>query len=198
MISVVGDVSPKRMFVSSSVGSNSSIKNANPSFLYPIDMIGLLFCQDSNPIFQSGGEEKRFQKPATGPGLRRCDYLRQKKQRRGSIPGSDNGIPEPTQKDNLDREDGLFFQIRSLPHHYREPIRYLQVKRMDHCDWCSLSEKDRRFQVYESRSWSVFLADEQDHVGRCLHVASAIISEMLEYVTSSCPGASGYASCYVC
>ena len=41
---------------------------------------------------------------------------------------------------------------------------------MDHCDWCSLSEEDKRFQVYESKSWSVFLSDEQDYIGRCILV----------------------------
>ena len=41
---------------------------------------------------------------------------------------------------------------------------------MDTCDWCSLSEEDKRFQLYESRSWSVFLSDEQDYLGRCILV----------------------------
>ena len=41
---------------------------------------------------------------------------------------------------------------------------------MDHCDWCNLSEEDKRFQVYESKSWSVFLSDEQDYIGRCILV----------------------------
>ena len=41
---------------------------------------------------------------------------------------------------------------------------------MDNCDWCSLSEEDRKFQVYESKSWSVFLSDEQDYIGRCILV----------------------------
>ena len=44
------------------------------------------------------------------------------------------------------------------------------MKRMDNCDWCSLSEEEKRFQVYESRSWSVFLSDEQDYIGRCILV----------------------------
>ena len=48
--------------------------------------------------------------------------------------------------------------------------RVLQVNKMDHCDWCSLSEEDKRFQVYESGSWSVFLSDEQDYIGRCILV----------------------------
>jgi diadenosine tetraphosphate (Ap4A) HIT family hydrolase len=41
---------------------------------------------------------------------------------------------------------------------------------MDNCDWCSLSEKDRQFQLFESRYWYVFLADEQDYIGRCILV----------------------------
>ena len=41
---------------------------------------------------------------------------------------------------------------------------------MVNCEWCSLSEKDKQFQVYESKSWSVFLSDEQDYIGRCILV----------------------------
>ena len=41
---------------------------------------------------------------------------------------------------------------------------------MDNCDWCNLSEKDKQFQVYEGKSWSVFLSDEQDYIGRCILV----------------------------
>lgn len=41
---------------------------------------------------------------------------------------------------------------------------------MDYCDWCNLSEEDKQFQVCESKSWSVFLADEQDYIGRCILV----------------------------
>ena len=25
---------------------------------------------------------------------------------------------------------------------------------MDNCDWCNLSEEDKQFKVYESKSWS--------------------------------------------
>ena len=43
-------------------------------------------------------------------------------------------------------------------------------ERMANCDWCNLSEEDKQFQVYESRSWSVFLSYEQDYIGRCVLV----------------------------
>ncbi|MGN0747150.1 MAG: HIT family protein [Aristaeellaceae bacterium] len=51
---------------------------------------------------------------------------------------------------------------------------------MDHCDWCSLSEEDKRYQVYESKSWSVFLADEQDYIGRCILVLKRHCASMSE------------------
>ena len=41
---------------------------------------------------------------------------------------------------------------------------------MENCDWCNLSEEDKKFQVYESTFWSVFLSDEQDYIGRCILV----------------------------
>ena len=41
---------------------------------------------------------------------------------------------------------------------------------MDNCDWCCLSEEDKKYMVYENGSWSVFLSDEQDYIGRCILV----------------------------
>ena len=41
---------------------------------------------------------------------------------------------------------------------------------MGNCDWCSLSEEDKKYQLYESKSWLVFLSDEQDYIGRCILV----------------------------
>ena len=40
---------------------------------------------------------------------------------------------------------------------------------MDKCKWCDLS-KDKRFLLYESKEWSVFLSEEQDQIGRCILV----------------------------
>ena len=44
------------------------------------------------------------------------------------------------------------------------------MKRMDNCDWCKLSEEDKRFQMYDGEFWCVFLSDEQDYIGRCILV----------------------------
>ena len=53
-----------------------------------------------------------------------------------------------------------------------EEFKYYRIDRnsMDHCGWCNLSEEDKRFQVFESTLWSVFLSDEQDYIGRCILV----------------------------
>ena len=41
---------------------------------------------------------------------------------------------------------------------------------MVQCDWCNLSKKDKRFLLCENEFWSVFLADRQDYIGRCILV----------------------------
>ena len=51
---------------------------------------------------------------------------------------------------------------------------------MGNCDWCNLSEEEKHFQVYESKSWSVFLSDEQDYIGRCILVLKRHCSSMSE------------------
>ncbi len=51
---------------------------------------------------------------------------------------------------------------------------------MGTCEWCSLTEEEKRFQVYESRFWSVFLADEQDYIGRCILVLKRHCSSLSE------------------
>ena len=65
---------------------------------------------------------------------------------------------------------------------FNEPTtnRDLQVYGMGNCDWCNLSEEDRQFQVYESESWSVFLSDEQDYIGRCILVLKRHCNSMSE------------------
>ena len=54
---------------------------------------------------------------------------------------------------------------------------------MGNCDWCSLSEEDKRFQVYDGEFWYVFLSDEQDYIGRCIFVLKrhcGLLSELTE------------------
>ena len=38
------------------------------------------------------------------------------------------------------------------------------------CEWCNLTEEDKRFLLYEDEYWMLFLADEQDYVGRSIIV----------------------------
>ena len=51
---------------------------------------------------------------------------------------------------------------------------------MVQCDWCNLSKKDKRFLLCENEFWSVFLADRQDYIGRCILVLKRHCSSMSE------------------
>lgn len=51
---------------------------------------------------------------------------------------------------------------------------------MTECDWCSLSEEDKKYLLCESGYWSVFLADEQDYIGRCILVLKRHCGSMSE------------------
>lgn len=51
---------------------------------------------------------------------------------------------------------------------------------MENCSWCNLSEEEKRFQLYESALWSVFLSDEQDYIGRCILVLKRHCGSMSE------------------
>jgi len=53
---------------------------------------------------------------------------------------------------------------------------------MENCDWCNLSEEAKKYQVYESVSWSVFLSDEQDYIGRCVLVLKRHCGSMSELI----------------
>lgn len=51
---------------------------------------------------------------------------------------------------------------------------------MIECDWCNLSEEDRRYLLIDSAYWLVFLADEQDYIGRCILVLKRHCGSMAE------------------
>ena len=41
---------------------------------------------------------------------------------------------------------------------------------MDKCSWCTLSAEERKWMLMQTASWSVYMADEQDYIGRCILV----------------------------
>ena len=62
----------------------------------------------------------------------------------------------------------------------RRETGIVQVSKMENCDWCNLSEEEKRFQVYERTFWSVYLSDEQDYIGRCILVLKRHCGSMTE------------------
>ncbi|SFC62749.1 HIT family protein [Butyrivibrio sp. YAB3001] len=41
---------------------------------------------------------------------------------------------------------------------------------MSACEWCNLSDEDKKYILFEDEHWAVYLADKQDYVGRCIIV----------------------------
>ncbi len=41
---------------------------------------------------------------------------------------------------------------------------------MSNCEWCDLSDEDRKYILFEDEYWAAYLADEQDYIGRCILV----------------------------
>ena len=39
---------------------------------------------------------------------------------------------------------------------------------MEKCEWCNLTEKEKRWLLSDTEYWTIYLADEQDYIGRCL------------------------------
>lgn len=39
---------------------------------------------------------------------------------------------------------------------------------MTQCPFCQLTQEDKKWLLYQNEYWSVFLADKQDYIGRCL------------------------------
>ncbi len=51
---------------------------------------------------------------------------------------------------------------------------------MRECTWCNLSEEERKWLLLETDSWSVYLADEQDYIGRCIVVLKRHCASLAE------------------
>lgn len=43
---------------------------------------------------------------------------------------------------------------------------------MNTCEWCNLSDNDKKYQLIKTEYWTVFLADKQDYIGRCVLVCN--------------------------
>ena len=41
---------------------------------------------------------------------------------------------------------------------------------VERCEWCNLSEEDKKYLLSDTKYWTVYLADEQDYIGRCIIV----------------------------
>jgi len=40
----------------------------------------------------------------------------------------------------------------------------------ENCNWCNLTEKEKKYLLFEGNCWNVYLADKQDYIGRCILV----------------------------
>ena len=41
---------------------------------------------------------------------------------------------------------------------------------MGFCDWCNISEKEKQWLLFSTEYWDIYLANEQDYVGRSILV----------------------------
>ena len=48
------------------------------------------------------------------------------------------------------------------------------------CSWCELSDKEKKYLLFQSQYWSVYLADEQDYIGRCILVSDRHCASLSE------------------
>ncbi len=51
---------------------------------------------------------------------------------------------------------------------------------MDGCEWCNLSKEDRKYLLSDTRYWNVYLADEQDYIGRGIIILKRHCSSLPE------------------
>ena len=51
---------------------------------------------------------------------------------------------------------------------------------MSNCEWCNLSDEDKKYTLYEDEYWAAYLADEQDYIGRCILVLKRHVGTLSE------------------
>ena len=42
--------------------------------------------------------------------------------------------------------------------------------KMRECAWCNLTEEEKRWQLRDMKYWTIYLADEQEYIGKCILV----------------------------
>lgn len=55
---------------------------------------------------------------------------------------------------------------------------------MDKCSWCTLSAEERKWMPMQTASWTVYMADEQDYIGRCVLVLNRHCGRLSELTDS--------------
>lgn len=51
---------------------------------------------------------------------------------------------------------------------------------MTSCSWCHLTEKEKQWLLFHNDAWSVYFADEQDYIGRCILVLNRHCESLAE------------------
>lgn len=51
---------------------------------------------------------------------------------------------------------------------------------MNDCEWCNLSDEDKKYLLFQTEYWQIFLADKQDYIGRCIILSKRHIGALSE------------------
>lgn len=52
--------------------------------------------------------------------------------------------------------------------------------KMNCCEWCNLSDEDKKYMLFQSDYWQIFLADKQDYIGRCILVCKRHVKSLYD------------------
>lgn len=51
---------------------------------------------------------------------------------------------------------------------------------MKDCEWCNLSDEDKKYMLFQTEAWEIFLADKQDYIGRCILVCKRHVKSLYD------------------
>lgn len=46
------------------------------------------------------------------------------------------------------------------------------------CEFCNLSDEDKKYEIYKNNCWSAYLADNQNYIGRCIVICNQHIENL--------------------